>query len=123
MFGLLDAPRDVVSGKRLHGRFRDTDIRWEVKPRTITQVILQPNQPPMYLVDDNEGNIDHTQAYTKNQLLPVKSNEKLPDSSLIRPIKDKGVEKYVLERKKIKGKVFFKVKWKGFKETTDEPRT
>lgn len=125
----LDAPRDVVSGKRLHGKFRDTDIRWEVKPRTIMQVIIQPNQPPMYLVDDYEGNIDHTQAYTKSQLLPVKSNEKTPDSSLIRPIKKNGVEKYVieklLERKKIKNKVMFKVKWAGFpsSENTWEMRS
>lgn len=125
----LDAPRDVVSGKKLVGKFRDTDIRWEIKPRKIMQVILQPDQPPLYLVDDDQGNTDHRQAYTKNQLLPVKSDEKAPDSSVIRPIKQKGIQKYVidklLERRKIKGKIMFKVKWKGFSDAdnTWEPRS
>jgi hypothetical protein len=123
----LDAPIDVISGKRLTGRFRDTDIRYEIKPKTVNQIIIQPDQPPMYLVDDGNGKTDHGQAYTKSQLLPVKANETQPSSSKIRPIKEKGIKKYVidklLERKKDKGKIVFLVKWKGFKEKTFEKRS
>lgn len=126
----LDAPRDVVSGKRLPGRFRDTDIRWGIKPKTIKQVIIQPNQPPLYLVDDGKGSIDHTQAYTKNQLLPVQKNELGPDPSSIRPIKGPmGEEQYVVQKivdkKKSKGLVMYLVKWAGYpsSQNTWEYRT
>lgn len=80
----LDFPRDVATGKRLHGKFRDSDIRWEIKSRTIMSTIIQPGQPPMYLVSDDNGETDHSAAYTKNQLQVVPVNEKAPDPAMIR---------------------------------------
>ena len=59
----LVAPKDNVTGKRLHGKFRDSDVRWSTKISTITHTILKPNQPPMYIVDD-----DYSAAHTKEQL-------------------------------------------------------
>lgn len=118
----LEAPRDVVSNQKLHGKFRDSDIRFEIKPKTITDVIIQPNKPPLYLVDN-----DHKQAYTKNQLLPVKKNETNPNENKLRPIKDNGVSKFIidkiLDKKKINNKIHYNVKWKGYSETTWEPRS
>lgn len=126
----LEYPIDIVTGKRLNGRFRDSDIRWEIKPRTVKRVILQPNQPPLYLVSDNQGNTDHRQAYTKNQLLPVRDDEKQPDASLIVPIdKKKGKNVYIansiVDKKKENNKVYYRVRWKGFEPEDDtwEPRT
>lgn len=125
----LDAPIDVATGKRLPGKFRDSDIRWTIKQHTIMQTIIQPGQPPMYLVDKANGEVDHRSAYTRNQLQVVPPNEKLPDKSLIRGTKTKGVTKYIVEKildkKREKGKVYYLVKWKGFsnKENTFEPRT
>lgn len=123
----LDAPIDVASGKKLHGKFRDSDIRYEIKPKKIAQVIIQPNQPPLYLVDDGNGKTDHRQAYTKSQLLPVSANEKPAQEKDIRPIKKDGQDLYIIEkildRKKVGNKIMFVVKWKGFKDTTLEPRT
>lgn len=125
----LDAPIDVATGKRLPGKFRDSDIRWTIKTHTIMQTIIQPGQPPMYLVDKANGEVDHSAAYTRNQLQVVPKNEKLPDKSLIRGTKTKGVTKYIVEKildkKKEKGKVYYLVKWKGFsnKDNTWEPRT
>ncbi len=93
------------------------------------QTIIQPGQPPMYLVDKANGEVDHSAAYTRNQLQVVPKNEKLPDKSLIRGTKTKGVTKYIVEKildkKKEKGKVYYLVKWKGFsnKDNTWEPRT
>jgi hypothetical protein len=120
----LDAPIDVASGKRLSGRFRDTDIRWKIKCNTVKQVIIQPNQPPLYLVDDAHGNTDHNQAYTRNQLLPVKANEKAARESAIRPIaKKKGQQVYHVEKlvakKKEKNKIYLKVRWRGFTSKDD----
>lgn len=122
----LDAPVDVVSGKRLHGKFRDTDIRWDIKPRIIKQVIIQPNQPPLYLVDDGKGDTDHRQAYTKHQLLPVHSNERKPKESQIRPETTNGVKKWVvdkiIDKRNINKKIQYLIQWKGFEKQTWEPR-
>ena len=61
----LDKPVDTF-GKRLEGNhFRATDLRWSVKIYTITNVLLTPNQPILYQVDNEKT------AYTYNQLQVV----------------------------------------------------
>lgn len=69
----LDAPRELVGDTKLHGRFRATDIRWERQPTTITQQILSPGQPPLYLT----AKYPHT-PYAKQYLQVVDENESLP---------------------------------------------
>ena len=60
---LLDYPQDV-HGKRLSGdKFRSSDIRWTREVYKITEVLLKPDAPPMYLTNKN----DHV-ARTKGQL-------------------------------------------------------
>lgn len=61
-----DYPKQWGDDKRATGRHRVTDPRWEHEVRTVTQVILTPNRPPMYLV----SGITNT-SYTKNQLQVV----------------------------------------------------
>ncbi len=51
----LDEPMNVATGKKLPGKFRSTDIKWDPKIRTIRQVLLKPGFPPMYLLDKNNG--------------------------------------------------------------------
>ena len=77
----LDAPIDYPTGKREHGyRFRETDIRWTVEPHVITNYILKPGLPPMYIVDN-----DDSTAYTKKQLQLVNDNDPIPNESVIQP--------------------------------------
>ena len=108
----LDAPIDYLSGKREHGyRFRETDIRWTVEPHLITNYILKPGLPPMYIVDD-----DSTNAYTKKQLQLVQDNDPMPNESVILPIeKIKNQDAYevakILDKKKINNHIHFLVKW------------
>lgn len=64
---ILDAPRDPGTGIKVPGKFRKTDTRWENKIRTITAVILQPANPPLYRVSGLRNVL-----YTKNQLQVVK---------------------------------------------------
>ena len=61
----LDYPIDT-QGKRLHGEFRSTDIRWTPTVYTITQVLLKPGFPPMYLTSKT-----NEVSYTKEQLQKV----------------------------------------------------
>ena len=95
----LDNP---TSGKRLHGKFRSDDIRYENKIRTITQIYLNPGKPPLYQVD-NDSNV----AYTKHQLQVVSDKEKKPST--------KAQKRFymtdILGKVKRKGKVFYRVEW------------
>ena len=117
---ILDEPKDVTSGKRLHGRFRTADIRWDPKIRTIERILLRPGYPPMYLL-----NGDPQTPYTKNQLQVVPEDEEAPPSSVIRGQPTTFVVQKILDKKKMKGKIFYKVRWKGFDKSHDswEPRS
>jgi len=104
---ILDEPRNIEN-KKLHGRFRMGDIRWEIEPRTITQVVLNPSQPPMYLVSGIKN-----ASYTKNQLQLVKDGEAKPPQSAIK----KYVVEKLLEKRNNKGRVQYLVKWQGYKNS------
>lgn len=124
---MLDAPRNVHDNKKLSGKFRETDIRFAVKPRTVMVTLLAPGNPPMYLLDTPDGKVDRQVAYTKNQLQIIPKNEQKPTEKDIKGQKENGVTKWVVEklvdRKKVGNKIMFTVKWKGFDKTTQEPRS
>jgi hypothetical protein len=109
----LDNPLNYLTGQRLHGKFRQGDIRWNQKPQPITQIYLRPANPPMYKVGNNPN-----VAYTKNQLQVVKTNEAKPSVKL--------QERFVINKlvkRFYKGKnVYFTVLWSDG-STTDEPRS
>ena len=122
----LDEPKDVADGKKLHGKFRASDIRWDPKIRTLKEVILRPNMSPLYLLDGPVSKNKITPiGYTKNQLLPVHENEELPNPDIIRGKPKQYIVEKLLEKKKIDNKIHFLVKWRGFdqKDSTWEPRT
>jgi hypothetical protein len=61
----LDHPIDT-QGKKLHGKFRSTDMRWTREVFKITQVLLKQGSPPLYLTDKT-----NEVAYSKEQLQPA----------------------------------------------------
>lgn len=105
----LDNPVDAVSEKRLHGKFRIGDIRYENKIRTITQLYLRPNFPPMYKVDDIDV------AYTRKQLQVVKDDEKKPTTKL----QKKFVIDKLVDKRKRKGVTEYRVHWQGYTDDQD----
>jgi hypothetical protein len=121
----LERPQGV-QGEKLHGKFRSSDIRWDPQERVIRQVILTPGQPPMYLLDGKVGplKVDLT-AYTKAQLQEINPNEEYPESSVIKnPNKVKTFQiQNILAKKKVKGKWMLEIKWRGWKDSTWEPRS
>ena len=104
-----DNPIDYTTGKRLHGKFRAGDIRWENQIRQITRLYLRPGQPPMYQVDDNMK-----VAYGRGQLQVVSADELRPTNQS----QHKFIIEKLLKRFKTKNKVYFQVLW-----DTNEPRT
>jgi hypothetical protein len=63
---LLDRPQNLITGGKLHGKFRSADFRWSPTIHKITNVWLNPGQVPLYQVDNSIK-----VAYTKNQLQEV----------------------------------------------------
>ena len=112
---ILDYPIGST-GARLHGKFRAGDMRWSKKVHTIRQVVLKPNNPPLYLVSDIKGT-----AYTRAQLQLVTSDE-LPASRKAQ--RSFLIEKF-LDKRTHKGRIQYLVKWKDYDKSYDswEPRT
>lgn len=122
----LDHPKDVATDKNLHGKFRVTDIRWDPEIRTITNIIMDDGQPPMYHLNDpkHELGVDTTARYTKKQLQVVPENEQKPPKTVIRGKPTQYVVEKIIGKKKVKGRIYYKVQWAGHpNENTWEPRT
>lgn len=106
---ILDYPQKYITGERLHGdKFRQGDIRWNRKVSTIKNILILPDQPPMYVLD----NLPDV-GYTKGQLQVVTDNEVLPSISAQRVFE---MEK-VLQKKKQRGKTMYLIKWVDGDET------
>lgn len=108
----LDNPIDLLTRKTLHGKFRGSDIKWDPKVKTVTNILVTPDNPPFYKVDDVRV------GYTKNQLQIVQNERKPKGEVIIRGEPDKYIPEKILSEKKIKGSLYFLVKWSGFKEPT-----
>ena len=82
---ILDNPTEYLTKKRLHGKFRVTDMRWDPQIRIVKDILLLPNMPPLYLLNDKKdvNKVDNQVAYTKKQLQIVPENERNPIRSLI----------------------------------------
>ena len=124
---ILGEPRGNVTDKVLQGKFRAGDRRWDRRIRTIYQVLLRPDQPVMYIVTKPESDQPDKVAYTREQLQVVKAKEPEPIASQLNiPKNTEGFQVHsLLERKKEKGRIQFKVRWVGYPEPKDhtwEPR-
>jgi hypothetical protein len=69
---ILDRPI-ATDGKKLHGKVRPGDYRWDKTPRTIENVSLKPGQPPLYTLS-GVGNA----LYTREQLQWIDTQETAP---------------------------------------------
>lgn len=114
---ILDYPINFINKKRTGSLFRETDIRWSPDVHIITNILIKSNQPPLYVIDNNEN-----VAYTKNHLQLIDENEKMPIKSSIRKIKTtRGKDVYIIDKivgkRKHKNKIEYLIKWKGFDDS------
>jgi hypothetical protein len=111
-----DEPREFLTGERQPGHFRVGDIRWQPKIWTVKKIILKPNTPPLYVIDENKK-----VAYTRNQLQIVPENEKYPSHHVIKH--PEKLEKFkiqkIIDKKKEHGRIFYKIRWLGYDEADD----
>jgi len=114
----LDAPLNNITGKRLTGEFRASDIRYDTTVRTIEDIILTTGSVPLYRV----SGMDEV-AYTKNQLQKVDDNEEAPDKDLLKGQAKTYIVEKIVDKKKEKGKTYYRVKWFGFPTSSNTWQT
>ncbi|MDX9924329.1 MAG: hypothetical protein RBS48_06145 [Ignavibacteriaceae bacterium] len=124
----LDHPINPVTGEKLHGRFRTTDIRYHPTIRTIKQIVMKPTQPILYLLNDPSKKDEfESVAYSRRELQVVDKNEKQYEGKEVVKGKPKTfIVDQILGKKKVKNKIYYKVKWVGYpdeKDFTWEPRS
>jgi len=87
---------------------------------------MLPRIPSLYLLNDvnDPRKIDNRVAYTKNQLQIVREDEEALDIRLIVGKPSTYVVKNIIGKKKLRGKTYYLVEWKGYprEEATWEPR-
>ena len=76
-------------GKNLSGKFRAADVRFSPEISVITDFLLTPDAPVMYLIDESN------QPYSRNEFQIVEENEEKPPKSVL-----KNKKTYLLEFEK-----------------------
>lgn len=113
----LDEPISVL-GKKLHGKFRTGDIKWDPEIRTIKKLILSPDQPPTYLLNGPHGRLGVSRcAYTRKELQVVPNNENPPPDSVIRGRPERYIPERILKQRTRQGKLQYLVKWERYPES------
>lgn len=113
----LDEPISVL-GKKLHGKFRTGDIRWNPEIRIIKKLILTPEQPPTYLLNGPHGKLGVSRcAYTRKELQVVPEHENPPPDSVIRDKPDRYMPERILDQRIRRGQLQYLVKWKRYPES------
>jgi hypothetical protein len=113
----LEHPVNALTGEQLHGAFRASDPRWSTAVSEVTDVVLTPGRPPMYRIKGRQH------MYTRNRLQVV--GEALPPKpTVIRGKPAMYSAEEILDRRKRKNQVEYKVRWRGYplSEATWEPR-
>jgi hypothetical protein len=107
-----------VLGKKLHGKFRTGDIRWNPEIRTIKKLILSPEQPPTYLLNGPHGRLGVSRcAYTRKELQVVPDHENPPPDSVIRGKPEYYIAEKILRHRTRNGQLQYLVKWKNYPES------
>jgi hypothetical protein len=104
----LDEPENAL-GEKVQGKFRTGDYRFDTTPRKILKVFYYAGKNAYrYLVTGIPN-----ASYSESELRPA--TEKTEEYEVER----------ILDKKKIKNKIFYLVKWKGYKkdESTWQPKT
>lgn len=112
----LEEPMSVL-GKKLHGKFRTGDIKWNPEIRVIRKLMLSPDQPPTYLLDGPHGKLKVSRcAYTRKELQVVPDNENPPPDSIIRGNPERYIPEKILKSRNRKGHREYLVKWERYPE-------
>jgi len=108
---LVYIPREKPKNNE-YGNFRSSDIRYYEKPYKIKDILMNPNSPIVYRVEGVPNAV-----YSRGEIIKADEKDKIkPDEEFY------NVEKLTGKTKK-NNRVFYRVKWEGYRKTTLEPRS
>ena len=115
VYVVKEKPTSIIDGRRLAGKFRATDLRWGTQVHTIIKVVVRGGSPPLYKVDGINA------MFPREQL---KISSKVP-AGKEKAIAGRFVPSKIVDKKKIKGRVHYRIRWKGYqaKDDTWEPHS
>jgi hypothetical protein len=114
----LDEPKDITE-RKLHGKFRSSDVRWTTEIYHITNFIIDPFQPILYEVDKPTKKNERV-AFTRQRLQVVgKDEEEAPAKIVLKNKSTHYIVKKIIGKKIVKGKTLYRVRWKGYSESDD----
>jgi hypothetical protein len=65
---LLEKPIDYITGNKLYGKFRASDIRFSKEIYKIYQICINPQQPVTYILVDKDNHVLKHIAFHENEL-------------------------------------------------------
>jgi hypothetical protein len=101
---ILDHPINPATNARIGNSFRAGDLRFGLKERTVEKIILNPNLPPMYMLDGKNNGLDNRVAYTKGQLQVIPKDEIGLNTDLLNLNKNKVAKPFAIVEKVKKNK-------------------
>jgi hypothetical protein len=108
----------TVLGKKLHGKFRTGDIRWNPEIRVIRKLMLSPEQPPTYLLNGPQGRLGVSRcAYTRKELQVVPDNENPPPDSILRGRPERYIPEKILGQRTRNRQLQYLVKWEHYPDS------
>lgn len=124
----LDFPINPATGEKLHGKFRTTDIRWHPDQREIKEIVIKPDSPVLYLLNNPKHKEQPFEliGYSRNQLQVIKTNEKhYEGNDIVKGTPKTYIIDKIVSRKNLRGQVYYKIQWVGYPDPVDmtwEPR-
>ena len=116
----LEQPKNVINDKTHSGNFRATDLRYDHQKRKIVNIITDPGSPVLYILNHptKKGKIEHV-GYSEKELIAAGDEDYGDVKDIV--LKKKKLKSFIAERildsKKVKGKTFYLVKWRGYPKT------
>jgi hypothetical protein len=98
----LQQPKDALTDKRLHGNFRNSDLRWEKELTEIVNVLLLPGQPNMRYMVKKYNNVsfirkelllatpEEIAEYRKKNPITKEAPKETPKKTFREPIKTRS---------------------------------
>jgi len=108
-----EVPTTIVDERQLFGKIRRTDPKWSSNTYKVVNVLMYPQQPVRYQIDDGKDTIYYEKELQKSNYQGIDDPNNPKNMYVVEKLIDKRKEGRIIQ---------FLVKWKGYKQATWEPR-
>jgi hypothetical protein len=110
---IKEAPSEIANGRKLFGKIRRADAKWSNDTYKITNILVYPQQPIRYQVNDGTDRIYYEKELLKSKFKGIDNPNNKKTKYVVEKLIDKRKEGRIIQ---------YLVKWRKYDETTWEPR-